>query len=160
MAKDSRKISTVALVALLLVAPAARSGIERGGTVMAQDIKRLGDGELDIMMAAWGTKGRVNSSYIQEKLKTHRQWTLPAVATALNRLVEKGFLACEKKGRSNYYRPLVSEEAYKAAEGRTFLEKLYGNSFAGMVASLYDSRAIGPEDLEDLRRFLDELEGK
>ena len=160
MAKDSRKISTVALVALLLVALAARSGIERGGTAMAQDIKRLGDGELDIMMAVWGTKGRVNSSYIQEKLKTHRQWTLPAVATALNRLVEKGFLACEKEGRSNYYRPLVSEEAYKAAEGRTFLEKLYGNSFTGMVASLYDSRAIGPEDLEDLRRFLDELEGK
>ena len=69
MAKDSRKISTVALVALLLVvvAPAARSGIKRGGTAMAQDIKRLGDGELDIMMAVWGTKGRVNSSYIQEK---------------------------------------------------------------------------------------------
>ena len=127
---------------------------------MAQDIKRLGDGELDIMMAVWGTKGRVNSSYIQEKLKAHRQWTLPAVATALNRLVEKGYLSCEKEGRSNYYRPLVSEEAYKAAEGRTFLEKLYGNSFTGMVASLYDSRAIGPEDLEDLRRFLDELEGK
>ena len=127
---------------------------------MAQEIKRLGDGELDIMMAVWGTKGRVNSSYIQEKLKAHRQWTLPAVATALNRLVEKGYLSCEKEGRSNYYRPLISEEAYKAAEGRTFLEKLYGNSFTGMVASLYDSRAIGPEDLEDLRRFLDELEGK
>ena len=127
---------------------------------MAQEIKRLGDGELDIMMAVWGTKGRVNSSYIQEKLKAHRQWTLPAVATALNRLVEKGYLSCEKEGRSNYYRPLVSEEEYKAAEGRTFLEKLYGNSFTGMVASLYDSRAIGPEDLEDLRRFLDELEGK
>ena len=127
---------------------------------MSQATKRLGDGELDIMLAIWGTNGRVNSSYIQEKLKAHRQWTLPAVATALNRLVEKGYLSCEKEGRSNYYRPLISEEAYKAAEGRTFLEKLYGNSFTGMVASLYDSRAIGPEDLEDLRRFLDELEGK
>ena len=127
---------------------------------MSQATKRLGDGELDIMLAIWGTNGRVNSSYIQEKLKAHRQWTLPAVATALNRLVEKGYLSCEKEGRSNYYRPLISEEAYKAAEGRTFLEKLYGNSFTGMVASLYDSRAIGPEDLEDLRRFLDELEGE
>ena len=118
---------------------------------MSQATKRLGDGELDIMLAIWGTNGRVNSSYIQEKLKAHRQWTLPAVATALNRLVEKGYLSCEKEGRSNYYRPLISEEAYKAAEGRTFLEKLYGNSFTGMVASLYDSRAIGPKDLEELR---------
>ena len=127
---------------------------------MAQSVRRLGDGELDIMLVIWGTKEAVNSSYIQEKLKAHRQWTLPAVATALSRLVEKGFLTCEKAGRSNYYRARISEEDYKAAEGRTFLEKLYGNSFTGMVASLYDSRAIGPEDLDDLRRFLDELEGK
>ena len=127
---------------------------------MSQTTKRLGDGELDIMMVVWGTKGRVNSSYIQEKLKTHRRWTLPAVATALNRLVEKGYLSCEKQGRTNLYRALVSEEDYKAAEGRTFLERLYNNSFTGLVASLYDSKAIGPEDLAQLRQFLDEMEGK
>ena len=82
---------------------------------MRKDTKRLGDGELDIMLAIWGTDQAVNSSYIQEKLKDHRQWTLPAVATALNRLVEKGFLTCEKEGRSNYYRARISEEDYKRA---------------------------------------------
>lgn len=139
----------------------ARTGERGTGRIPdGQTVKRLGDGELDIMMVVWETGKPVNSSHIQEKLKGRRTWPLPAVATALSRLAEKGFLACEKEGRSNYYRPLISEEAYKAAEGRTFLEKLYGNSFAGMVASLYDSRAIGPEDLEELRRFLDEWEGK
>lgn len=80
--------------------------------------------------------------------------------TALNRLVEKGFLAVEKRGRSNCYRPLIAERDYKAAEGRGLLDRLYGSSFKGLVASLYDSRAIGKNELEDLRKFLDELEGK
>ena len=40
------------------------------------------------------------------------------------------------------------------------LDRLYGSSFKGLVASLYDSRAIGKNELEDLRKFLDELEGK
>lgn len=127
---------------------------------MRKDTKRLGDGELDIMLAVWGTDEAVNSSYIQEKLKDHRKWTLPAILTALSRLVEKGYLSCEKQGRTNLYRAQITEEDYKAAEGRTFLEKLYNNSFTGLVASLYDSKAIGPEDLAQLRQFLDEMEGK
>ena len=84
---------------------------------------------------------------------------LPAVLTAMGRLVEKGFLACEKRGRGNWYRPLISERDYKAAEGRGLIDRLYGSSFTGMVASLYDGKAIGKEDLAQLRQFLDELEG-
>lgn len=123
-------------------------------------MKRLGDGELEIMLSVWGAGEPVSSTYVQEKLKGRRDWALPAVITALNRLVEKGFLTVEKQGRVNRYRPLISERDYKAAEGRGLLDRLYGSSFKGLVASLYDSRAIGKSELEDLRKFLDELEGK
>lgn len=123
-------------------------------------MKRLGDGELEIMLAIWGAEEPVSSTYVQAKLKGRRDWALPAVITALNRLVDKDFLAVEKRGRVNYYRPLVSERDYKAAEGRGLLDRLYDSSFKGLVASLYDSRAIGKSELEDLRKFLDELEGK
>ena len=127
---------------------------------MKREIKRLGDGELDIMQVIWGTEGEVHSSYIQEQLKAKRDWPLSAVLTALNRLVEKGFLSCEKEGRSNSYRPLITREAYQEAESRSFLSRLYGNSFTGLVAALYNGKAIGREEIEDLRKFLDELEGK
>ena len=127
---------------------------------MKREIKRLGDGELDIMQVIWGTEGAVHSSYIQEQLKAKRDWPLSAVLTALNRLVAKGFLSCEKEGRSNSYRPLITREAYQEAESRSFLSRLYGNSFTGLVAALYNGKAIGREEIEDLRKFLDELEGK
>ena len=57
-------------------------------------MKRLGDGELEIMLAVWGEEEPVSSTLVQEKLRGRRDWALPAVITALNRLVEKGFLAC------------------------------------------------------------------
>ena len=123
-------------------------------------IKRLGDAELEIMLAVWGAGEAVTSTYIHEKLKGSRDWALPAVITALNRLIDKGFLASEKRGRVNYYRPLLSEGDYKAAEGRSVLDRLYGSSFKGMVASLVDGKAIDQAELDDLRRYLDELEGK
>ena len=125
-----------------------------------EKIKHLGDGELEIMMAVWGAEKPVASPYIQEKLKGSRDWALPAVITALNRLIDKGFLASEKRGRVKYYRPLISEGDYKAAESRGLLDRLYGGSFKGLTASLVEGKAIGKAELDDLRRFLDELEGK
>ena len=64
-------------------------------------MKRLGDGELEIMLAIWGAEEPVSSTYVQAKLKGRRDWALPAVITALNRLVDKDFLAVEKRGRDN-----------------------------------------------------------
>ena len=125
-----------------------------------EKLKRLGDAELEIMLAVWGAGEPVQSTYIHEKLKGSRDWALPAVITSLNRLVEKGFLACEKQGRGNRYRPLVSEEAYKAAEGRGLLDRLYGSSCRSLVAALVDGGRIGREELADLRAYLDELEVK
>ncbi len=123
-------------------------------------MKKLGDAELEIMLAIWAAGEPVTSSYVQEKLRGSRDWALPAILTSLNRLVEKGFLACEKRGRSNLYRPLIGENDYKTAEGRGLIDRLYGSSFTGMVASLYDGRAIDREDLAELRQYLDTLEGK
>lgn len=123
-------------------------------------MKKLGDAELEIMLAIWGAGEPVPSSYVQEKLRGSRDWALPAILTSLGRLVDKGFLACEKRGKSNWYRPLVSESGYKAAEGRGLIDRLYGGSFTGMVASLHDGRAIGKDDLAELRQYLDTLEGK
>lgn len=123
-------------------------------------MKKLGDGELDIMLAVWEAGEPVTSTYVQGKLQGSRDWTLPAVVTSLNRLVEKGFLTCEKRGRGNLYTPLVSERAYKASEGRGILDRLFGGSFRSLTAALYDGEAIGEEDLRELRSFLDDLEGK
>ena len=123
-------------------------------------MRRLGDAELEIMQAVWAAGEAVSASYVRQKLIGRRDWTLPAVLTALNRLVEKGFLTRDKRGRGNWYRPLVSESDYKAAEGRGIIDRLYGSSFTGMVAALYDGQAIGDSDLEQLRKYLDELEGK
>ena len=123
-------------------------------------MKKLGDAELEIMLAVWEAGEPVPSSYVQEKLRGRRDWALPSILTSLNRLVDKGFLSCQKRGKSNWYHPLVSEKDYKAAEGRGLIDRLYGGSFTGMVASHCDGRAIDEDDLAQLRRYLDTLEGK
>lgn len=125
---------------------------------MSEKIKRLPDAELEVMLAVWKAGKPVNSSWILEQLQDSRSWALATLMTVLSRLVDKGFLICEKEGRNNVYRAAVGETAYKQTEGKSILEKLYGNSFKNLVTSLYSGKAIGKSDLDDLRKFLDEME--
>jgi len=122
---------------------------------MDRRLKRLPDAELEIMLIVWKAAAPVNSTYILEQLQGQRTWALATLMTVLARLVEKGFLVCEKQGRNNLYRAAIGEDEYKQSEGRTILEKLYGNSIQSLVTALYDGRAIDKDDLVELRRLLD-----
>lgn len=121
-------------------------------------IKRLGDAELEIMLAIWNSKNKVTSTYVLEHLQKKRKWALSTVMTSLSRLCEKGFLTCDRTTGSNLYLPLISEEEYKAKESQSFLEKMFGNSFQKLVTNLYENKIIENTDLEELRTFIDKLE--
>lgn len=122
------------------------------------NIKRLSDAELEIMLLIWDEDSLVTSTAILEKLAGKRDWKLPTLMTVLARLVNKGFLLLEKRGRNNFYAPLISEETYRRAEGKNIFEKLYGSDLMTMVSSLVSSKAVSDEDLQDLRNYLNELD--
>lgn len=125
---------------------------------MNNQIKRLPDAELEIMIVIWKSKKPVNSSYILDQMRDKRTWALATLMTVLTRLVEKGFLICQKEGRNNTYRAAISEAEYKESEGKSTLEKLFGNSIQDVVMSLYNGNAIGKKDLAELRELLDKVE--
>ncbi|MBW4084987.1 BlaI/MecI/CopY family transcriptional regulator [Paenibacillus sp. S150] len=125
---------------------------------MDNEIKRLPDAELEIMLVIWRAGAPVSSSYISEQLRGKRKWALATLMTVLSRLVEKGFLHCQKQGRSNSYHAAISEMKYKESEGKSTLEKLFGNSVQDMVMSLYNGKAIDKRDLAQLREMLDRVE--
>ena len=120
--------------------------------------KKLGEAELEIMQVIWASESPVTSSYILKELQGRRKWQLSTLMTSLSRLADKGFVNCDRSGGSNLYAPLVPENEYKTQESKSLLEKLYDNSIRSMVATLYDSRVLKSSDVDELRKFLDDLE--
>lgn len=120
--------------------------------------KKLGEAELEIMQVVWKAEPPVTSNYILKHLPATRRWALSTLMTSLNRLCDKGFLNCDRSTGANLYMPIIAESDYKTREGKSFLERLYGNSLQNMVATLYSGRAIKDSDVAELRKFLDDLE--
>ena len=125
-----------------------------GGDNMAKSTK-LGDGELEVMQAIWDAGEPVTASSILEKVQQKRTWGLSTLMTVLARLIEKGYLECDKSTRTNIYSAKIEEMDYKKKEGRSFLEKMYGNSIFNFISCLYDDSDIGPEEISQLRRIVE-----
>ena len=123
-----------------------------------KQIKRLGDAELDIMQVIWSSDIPVNSQFISQGLEGKRDWQLATILTVLSRLVTKGFLEVERRGRNNYYVALISRQEYQESEGRELLDRLYSGSVKGLVSSLVGGKAIDKKDISELRGYLDKLE--
>ncbi len=117
---------------------------------------RLPESELDVMLAVWGLGGEAGAPAIGEALG--RSLTASALHSYLKRLEEKGFLSCRKAGKVNVYTALVTEAAYREAEGGAVLEKLYGGSLKTFAAALWDGGKLSADDVDELRTFLDGLE--
>jgi len=115
-------------------------------------LKRLPDAELEIMLVLWEADKSVNSDYLLEKL--HKDWVKPTLLNLLNRLLERGFVTCEKSGRYNMYMPVVKKEDYLKQETAGFLNKLHRGSLTSLIASFYDGKSITKKDLEELEGFI------
>ena len=123
---------------------------------MAKKFKRLPDTELEVMLVIWDAEGPVCRPYLDEKLKD-KGWAITTINTYLSRLLEKGFLDCQRQGRVNLYTPRIGEEEYLDCESKSFLEKLCGNSVKNFVASIARNQTMEASEIEELQQYLDGL---
>ena len=107
-----------------------------------KDHPRLPESELDIMLVIWDLGDQAAAPAILERLER------PLTASALHSYL------------TNRYTPLVSREEYQRQEGKTILGKLYKGSLKRFAAALHDGGALDKSDVEELRAYLEELEGK
>ena len=124
---------------------------------MIQTIKRLPDSELDIMLIIWEAKEPVSRSYIEKQINEKKNLASTTILSLLTRLINKGFVHAEKQGKGNLYSALIDENIYIQNEGKSMLEKLYGNSLKNFVSALYNGKKIDDKELAELIDFLDKV---
>ncbi len=78
------------------------------------------------------------------------------VSTIIRILEKKGFVSHKAFGKSHEYFALVSKDAYKKTFFKSFLGRFFGNSFPDMVSFFASDRDLSLEEMENIRRLLDE----
>ena len=109
------------------------------------------------MEALWGG-GPQSPDEIVRAVAPAQGWGEATVKTLINRLLKKGAIRSHKDGGRTVYEPLLSRDDYVTGESQGLLDRLFGGQVVPLVAHFANRRDLAPEEIEKLRRLLDELD--
>lgn len=121
---------------------------------MAALKQTITDAEYEIMKVLWDSPDMVTVSDVVARLSDN-EWSASTVSTFLQRLLRKGVISCEKRGKANLYYPLLSRDEYDICETQSFLSKIYKGSVKNLVAAMYQNKKLTDEDLSELREMFE-----
>ncbi len=125
---------------------------------MTRSLPRIADSEWRIMKVFWKQSPK-SAQEIIDALAGEMDWSSRTIKTLLNRLVKKGALGYEKSGRSYLYFPRINEEECKREETRTFMNRVFDGALTPMLASFIEDGNFTPEELDELRKILEQGKG-
>ena len=98
----------------------------------------------------------ITASQVLDRLTQHDpSWHPKTVRTLLARLVQKGALRYEERGRAYVYSPLVTEQESVAVASESFLGRVFGGSLKPMLAYFVEQQRVTKQDLADLSEMLE-----
>jgi len=113
--------------------------------------------EAVVMEALWRASP-LAAEDVSAQVAEGQGWTEATVKTLINRLLKKGAISAEKDGRRYLYRPVLTREAYVGAESQGLLDRLFDGRLAPLVSHFSQNRKLTPQDIEELKRLIEELD--
>src|ERR1700744_5586156 len=112
--------------------------------------------ESQIMEALW-RRGPLTADELIDDPGKPQGWGGATVKTLINRLLKKDALKSERVEGRVRYAPLLERAAYVQSESQGLLDRLFDGKLAPLVAHFAEHRNLKPDEVERLKKLLDEL---
>jgi predicted transcriptional regulator len=126
---------------------------------MSQPVKKPPkptEAELQILQSLWG-RGAATVREVHDDLGARTGYT--SVLKLMQIMTEKGLLLRDERGRTHVYRPAHAEAATQRRLAADLMSRAFGGSARKLVAAALASRRATPQELDEIRRLLDEMKG-
>lgn len=117
---------------------------------------KLGDSELKVMNVLWDMGGSATAAQLAARLSVEAGWHHNTTYTLIRRCIKKG--AIERMEPRFGCRACISREEVQHVETSELIDKVYGGSANSLFAALLGRQRITDEQIEMLKRVVDELE--
>jgi len=119
----------------------------------------LGPLEAEVMRLVW-EMGEVGVDEVHRTLQAGRPIAYTTVMTVMSRLAGRGLLERRKEGRAYLYRAAVARESLAGSTLKEWVQRYWGGKLMPAVSLLLASEKLTPEEVETLRKLVDQLSGK
>jgi BlaI family penicillinase repressor len=119
-----------------------------------KSIPRISETEWEIMRIIWAKHPATAAEIIAQLTHADSSWHPKTAKTLLARLVAKGALGYESRGRAYVYQPLVAEKDCIDTASRSFLNRVFGGSLTPMLAHFVEAQKMTPQELREMEELL------
>jgi BlaI family penicillinase repressor len=116
---------------------------------------QFGRMQLRIMHVLWD-RGRANAREITDALNEMEPVAHSTVQTLLRQLEAKGAVGHRALGRTFVFYPKLKQDRAQRTAVRNLVERVFGGDVGGLVAHLLHHEKMSPDELNKLRRLIDE----
>lgn len=109
-----------------------------------------------VVMAEFWRAGEATAREVVTALEGRQHWKPRTVQSLINRLVGKGALTHEQRGREYVYRPAVEESRCVHEASRTFVDRVFSGKLAPLLACFLERGKVSQSELEEIRQLLKE----
>ena len=105
---------------------------------------------------------RATAKEVHAEIGEETGWVHPTVVTFLRRLEEKGYVSHEKVKGDRAFVYTATRKGHQAGGHlvRDLMNRVFGGSPLPLVSALLADATLTPEEIESLRRIIDEHENK
>lgn len=115
---------------------------------------KIFDSELKILELLW-ENGELSAKDITAQAKEQVGWSKTTTYTVLKKCVEKGLV--ERTEPGFLCRALVTRQQVQQRETRELIDRMYDGAADRLVASLLEGRYLSAEEIQRLRKLVEEL---
>lgn len=115
------------------------------------------EGELDILQVLWD-KGQSSVRDVHEELLKSKETGYTTTLKLMQIMFEKGLLARDSSSKVHIYSPLVTRENTQNFFVNRMINGLFSGSSAQLVMQALGNHKASKEEIEEIKRFLDNLQ--
>jgi BlaI family penicillinase repressor len=119
------------------------------------DFAGLGSLQAEVMELVW-QRGEATVADLVERISQDRPVSYTTILVAMQKLEKKGWLAHRTAGRAYVYRPVHSRQQVRRRLLRDLLHSAFRDDPRLLLASLLEESPMNNEELEELRRLIDD----
>lgn len=122
-----------------------------------KDIKPT-EKELEILQAMWG-KESVSVKDVHEFLGGDEENGYTTVLKLMQIMYEKGLVTRQKSGKLHLYRAVPSMESTQKQMIDRMIDTVFQGSAAQLIMSALGNGKSSPQELQEIKKYLEKLEG-
>lgn len=125
---------------------------------MTRQIRTVTETEFAILNVLWDRGSTTVREIVESVYRKHTHSLHASVRSLLERLADKGFVVCQRRGAAHLFSAAVDRETFVAQQLQLLADSNFGGSLTPLLITLVDNVKLSRRDREAIRRIIEKID--